>query len=161
MSLTSNSDGSATFKTKTWIKDYVIKKNHCPYAAKPFDADIIRYLESVNVDSTMMTEDFIDEINFIDKSLPQELSTSFLIFTKLEMIFSEFYEMTLDCEDILEAIGLSHKFQIVAFHPGFVFVNTEQEKKINDVNRSPYPMIHILRVEEVAAAIQSKNETYE
>ena len=46
--------------------------------------------------------------------------------------------------------------QIVCFHPEFKFESLEDEDRANFVNRSPFPMIHILRKSEVQRAAQIK-----
>jgi hypothetical protein len=47
------------------------------------------------------------------------------------------------------------KFQLASFHPAYQFAGTKEGDPTNYTNRSPLPLIHIIRTEEVADAIAS------
>ena len=48
--------------------------------------------------------------------------------------------------------------QVASFHPGFQFNDSSPSDNSNFVNRSPYPMIHLLSEEEVTAAVEGYSE---
>ncbi|HLT13137.1 MAG TPA: DUF1415 family protein, partial [Marinobacter sp.] len=45
--------------------------------------------------------------------------------------------------------------QVASFHPDYQFAETEPDAAENYTNRSPYPMLHLLREASLEAAIDS------
>jgi len=45
--------------------------------------------------------------------------------------------------------------QLVGFHPDYCFAGVEETDPANYTNRSPYPMFHLIRQDELAAALES------
>ena len=67
--------------------------------------------------------------------------------------FAEFLKVAQYAEEILETTGLDKDIQLATFHPDYLF---EGEQAVTSyTNRSPYPTLHLLRVEDVALAINS------
>jgi uncharacterized protein len=56
-------------------------------------------------------------------------------------------------DDVMEEHELHGLVQIAPFHPQFEFQGSGSDGIDNYTNRSPYPMFHILREDEVAAAV--------
>ena len=52
---------------------------------------------------------------------------------------------------VLEQHELTETVQLVAFHPAFCFADTAFDDPSNGTNRSPAPMVHLLRRGDVAA----------
>jgi uncharacterized protein len=46
-------------------------------------------------------------------------------------------------------------YQVASFHPAYIFDGSTEEDPSNYTNRSPYPMLHLLREESVSRAIDS------
>ena len=49
--------------------------------------------------------------------------------------------------------GLEGEIQVASFHPRYQFAGTEPEDIGNYSNRSPYPMLHLLREASIARAV--------
>ena len=58
-----------------------------------------------------------------------------------------------DFQDILKESKLEGIIQIASFHPDYQFDGTEMSDVENYSNRSPYPMLHILRESSVSKAV--------
>ena len=58
-------------------------------------------------------------------------------------------------KDFQQPVG---NIQIASFHPGYQFAETEAEDVENYTNRSPYPMLHLLREESVTRVAASEEE---
>ena len=72
--------------------------------------------------------------------------------------FHDFYcflELIEIIETIFESEGIDEFIQLAHFHPNYVFEDSNDED--NDVenytNRSPYPILHLLKVKDVSNAI--------
>ena len=72
------------------------------------------------------------------------------------------YNDFLDLADAtLDALDLTDDIQVASFHPAYQFADTAQDDVENCTNRSPYPMLHLLRqasVERAVAAVAGYGE---
>ena len=70
--------------------------------------------------------------------------------------FEEFMEVVHRADALIEELDLEGQVQIAPFHPLFRFHGSSPETtKVDDwTNRSPYPMFHILREDEVETAVE-------
>ena len=57
-------------------------------------------------------------------------------------------------EMMIRSHGLEAAYQLAHFHPQYVFSGVAIDAAENYTNRSPYPILHILRVEEMAKALE-------
>ena len=62
-------------------------------------------------------------------------------------------------DQILKDTKIDSQLQLASFHPEYQFEGTDKDAASNFTNRSPYPIIHILRVEEVERAITLHEDT--
>jgi hypothetical protein len=139
-----------------WLEKIIIGLNLCPFAKKPYLANSIRIQNTQTNDENEMIQFFLDELDYIQNN--KSLSTSLVVFQNASLDFLNFYDLFSLMEDLIEQLKLQHEFQVVCFHPQFIFENTEPDKRINVVNRSPYPLIHILRSIEIENALNSPEE---
>ena len=64
------------------------------------------------------------------------------------------YNDFLDVADAtLDALDLGDDIQIASFHPSYQFAGTSPDDVENCTNRSPYPMLHLLRQASVDRAV--------
>src|SRR5262249_25981062 len=67
-----------------------------------------------------------------------------------------------DFLDIAEArladLRLAGVIQIASFHPNYQFAGTAPDALQNYTNRSPYPMLHLLREESIAGVAADADE---
>jgi hypothetical protein len=66
--------------------------------------------------------------------------------------YSGFLEL---CNLLIAELDLEGVVQIASFHPDYQFAETEAEDVTNYTNRSPYPMLHLLRESSVTRALES------
>jgi uncharacterized protein len=146
-------DGSCAIdQTKLWLESIVIGENFCPFAKPTYDSDAIKYqVVDVKDQSKLLTSCF-DEFIYLDNH--QEAETTLIILPSL----SQFYDF-LDVVDMLEAMIEHHDYQgvyqLAHFHPDYCFEGVEHDSAENYTNRSPYPMIHILREASLEKALSS------
>ena len=139
--------------TKLWIERFVIGLRLCPFAHFSFYEDTIYY----DVSNNKTKVDCLDDLRAMSikmKAAQQsEISNSFLIFDG-SLTFDFLLSLKQSFDTYLEKEELDELFQTVVFHPEFQFGDEHFHAAGNFTNRSPYPMIHILRVEEVTRAIE-------
>lgn len=145
--------------TKSWIDQFVIKHNLCPFAAFPFRNKKIRYQleETEDVEKLVMT--LINELNYIKNKSGQELETSLIIHPKVLNEFLDYNDFLYAANELLKEMNLDGEIQIASFHPNYQFAGEAEDAPSNFVTRSPFPMLHLLREDSVAKAIQSHPNT--
>ena len=56
---------------------------------------------------------------------------------------------------LVRNMGLDGVFQVASFHPNYQFAGTEPADAENYTNRSPYPILHLLRENSLTSAIDA------
>ena len=140
--------------TKQWLEKIVIDLSLCPFAAKVFYEDNILFLSAdfTTIESSIL----ITEKAIRDILNPQTSFTTCLIIYKSGLdSFDEFLDVYYTIEDIILNSNHNPKIQFASFHPLYQFEGTQQSDLENYTNRSPYPIIHVLRTDDVTAAVES------
>lgn len=153
--MTEYTDEQLLTTSKAWIAEFVIKHKLCPFAHVSYEADTIRYLISEKKSPRPLLEVFYTLCEEMDND--STISNAFMILPQV----TEF-ETLLAFKDIsdvfMEDAELATSYQTVAFHPLFTFEGEGTDHAGNFVNRSPHPMLHILRVAEVSQALESLDD---
>jgi len=139
--------------TKLWIERFVIGLKLCPFAHFSYYNDTIYYDVSLNVSKSACLTDMIEMIVKLKSVDETEISNSFLIF-EASLTFDFLLSLKELIDRYLEKEGIDEEFQTVVFHPEFQFGDEHFHAAGNFTNRSPSPMIHFLREDEVARAIE-------
>jgi len=137
--------------TKSWIADFVISYGLCPFAKQPFDDGLIAYaVSSATADQDILASlwDSCSQMLDIDTA---RISNMFLLLPSINT-FDRLLAVEDLCIGFMMESTLDTVFQLVAFHPDFRFGGEPEDAAGHYVNRSPTPMLHILRVAEVAEA---------
>ena len=61
----------------------------------------------------------------------------------------------------IEELGLTGVIELASFHPDYRFADTDADAVENYTNRSPYPMLHLLREVSVTAVAGDDDELLE
>lgn len=144
-------------RTKQWVKDIVIGLNFCPFANKEYKSNTIRYQVSDTKDMSVAMMQLYDECVFLDEHT--NTSTTLIIFSEGFKDFDEYLFLVNLCEQLLRKQKYEGIYQIATFHPDYIFEGEAPEDAANFTNRSPYPMLHILREEQLEEAIDKFPDT--
>jgi len=155
---TSESNALIIQITKNWIAQFIIELNICPFAGPSFKNDRIDYDVIQAFSSFQVFEEFLKKVTYLLDH--PEVSNAFIILPKLDD-FMTYLDIFHGCEELLEDAQADKQFQLASFHPNYQFEGFEPEDERNFRNKSPHPMIHILRADEVEAAIESYGDTME
>lgn len=143
---------SAADRTREWIEGFVLARDLCPFAHEPWAAGEVRVVTASASDAQRCLRAAIDEVARLAEDATVE--TTLVVFDGGAF---ESFEALLDAgatlEALLEESGLDADVQVVAFHPAFRFDGADPEDPANRVNRSPYPMLHLLRAASVERAV--------
>ena len=135
--------------TRRWIADVVIGLNLCPFAGRVFEAERIRYFVSSTTDEDTLHEDLSSELQALAAAPIAATETTLLIHPNALADFFDYNDFLGRADRLLEELGLDGTIQIASFHPAYQFSGTSFDAVENYTNRSPYPMLHLLREESV------------
>jgi hypothetical protein len=139
--------------TRRWVERAVIALNLCPFARSVSVKGQVRYAVSDATTAGTLVDDLEAELRLLSDTPAEQVETTLLI---LPFVLADFldYNDFLDVADAtLERMGLSGVVQVASFHPRYQFAGTAPGDVTNCTNRSPYPILHLLREASVEAAV--------
>lgn len=148
-------------ETRRWIADVVIGLNLCPFARRVFEAGKIRYVVSDAQTEAALLDELTAELQCLAASPNEGIETTLLIHPRVLLDFFDFNDFLDVAEQRIEELGLEGVIQLASFHPDYQFADTPADAVENFTNRSPYPMLHLLREESVTAIAQNEDELLE
>lgn len=141
-------------RTRDWVLDFVIGQGLCPFARKEIEAGSVGLHTSPAQDAEAAYRDMLAYLAHFMEVGPEEESTGLLVFPDALPDFLDFNDFIGECEAAIEQAGLTGEVQLIGFHPGYRFADAEgEDDPANYTNRSPHPMIHLLRESSMDAAI--------
>ena len=143
----------ALSETKAWLLEFVIGHNLCPFARKPFEGDQVRFVCTDAQEDADLLHALAQELELLLGD--GAIETTLLIVPNALATFTEYWDFVELAEALIESLGLEGVFQIATFHPQYQFDGAEPDAPENRTNRSPYPLLHILREESLSKAIES------
>ncbi len=138
-----------------WVDDFVIRLGLCPFAAPVRRAGQIRYATISATDEDEVFRAFLTEVAHLLDTPAEEVATTILICTHALTDFDNYWEFTGACENALAEAGLDGTLQLATFHPNYLFADTDADDPANRTNRSPLPLLQLLREDGVTAALES------
>ncbi len=138
---------------RRWIKRFVIGENLCPFAGAVEQRIRIKVTRETSING--LAPVLLSELNDLTLSEPDELPTTLLVLGAGWHSFSKYLEAADLAESLIDEAGLSDDLQLATFHPEYVFDGVEDDDVGNFTNRSPFPLLHLLRAADVAHAIET------
>ncbi|VAW79203.1 hypothetical protein MNBD_GAMMA12-423 [hydrothermal vent metagenome] len=134
-----------------WVSTIVIGLNLCPFAKREINRKSVRYQVSQARSDEPLLIDLKAELETIAEN--PNIETTLLI---LPLCLDDFYEYNCflnHADALLQQLNLIGVIQIASFHPKYHFADTNINDVENYTNRSPYPILHLLREESLTTAI--------
>ncbi len=147
--------------TRAWIERVVIGLNFCPFAKAVYVKNQIRYAVSQAQNSGTLLDDLERELRILAQAAPQAVETTLLIHPQVLTEFLDYNDFLAVGDAAIKRLGLAGVLQIASFHPAYQFAGTTMHDVSNYTNRSPYPMLHILREASVTTAVAAFPEAKE
>lgn len=144
-------------QTKKWIVDVVIGCNFCPFALREVKRETI-YFNVIEGNRTAV----LKALSVILQKMNEDagMETVFLLVPKNFSRFPDFLKLVAAANTLLKKEGYEGVYQIASFHPSYLFAGSNLNDPANYTNRSPYPMLQILREESVSRAVDSYPDTH-
>jgi uncharacterized protein len=117
--------------------------------------DQVRYVVSDAVNIDALAEDLIAELELLAEASAEKIDTTLVICPNALSDFLDFNDFLEVADEIVEELELDGILQVAPFHPQFQFEETETDDITNFTNRSPYPILHLLREDSVTRAVEA------
>lgn len=142
-------------QTKKWLENVVIGLNLCPFAKHPFQSDNIRYVVHKGDDLKDLSEILVAELQSLAQKDANAVETTLIIIANALPDFLEYLDYTEIAEHLLVALNLEGIIQVATFHPAYQFAETKPDDVENYTNRSPYPMLHLIKESNISWAVEN------
>jgi hypothetical protein len=131
--------------TRKWFEQVVLGLNLCPFAHRPARQQQIRFTTSLADNEQELLQDVIREIQLLENTPVVVYETTLVITPKLLKDFYDYQFFLEEANYQLKQYQWQGVFQIASFHPNYCFAGNHPDDPANLTNRSPYPVLHILR----------------
>ena len=139
--------------TRRWLQRAVIGLNLCPFAKSVQAKDQVRYVLSEATTPDALLEDLAAELAWLNDTDPAVVDTTLLIHPWVLGDFHDYNDFLDQADAAVDALGLEGEIQVASFHPDYQFAGTAFDDAGNCTNRSPYPILHLLREASVERAV--------
>ena len=131
--------------------------NLCPFAKRELVKNRVRFSVTKAVTEEQLLVDLQAELELLNSD--EAVETTLLIHPKVLQDFYNYNQFLSHADSLLAQMGLNGVYQIASFHPDYQFGGTEPDDVENYTNRSPYPMLHLIREENLERAIANFPES--
>ena len=137
--------------TRRWVENVVVDLNLCPFARRELVADRVRFATTDAQTPDALLDDLQRELmKLVDDD---SVETTLLIHPGALQDFHDYNDFLALADGLVEILELEGVIQIASFHPHYQFAGTAADAAENYTNRSPYPMLHLLREASLERAI--------
>ncbi len=130
---------------RTWLAEVVVGLNLCPFARPLLGTRGLRIAVCTATAAADLRRAFLRELDLLQSSPEDEIATSLLAFPAALGDFEDYLEFLDEAQALLIESGLEGEVQLASFHPHYLFADEPADAASHYSNRSPYPLIHLLR----------------
>jgi hypothetical protein len=141
--------------TQVWLERAVIGLNLCPFAKAVHAKQQIRYAVTAAVTSEELIAELQHELEMLNDANAEHMDTTLLIHPQVMTDFVDFHFFLKTADAAIKKLDHDGTFQIASFHPEYEFGDSAADDIANYTNRSPYPMLHLLREASVDRAVSA------
>lgn len=149
------SDDCIISETQNWLTRAVIGLQLCPFAKAVHLKEQIRYVVSRDNDPEALLTTLRRELLHLTQADPQHEETTLLIHPHVLGDFLDYNHFLDAAEMTLVDLELEGVLQIASFHPDYQFAGTRPQDIENYTNRSPFPVLHLLRESSIEEAMRN------
>jgi len=152
-----NDADAITAAVRRWVQTVVVDLNLCPFAGRELREERVRFVVTPATTEAQLLESLRAELQRLDTDPAVE--TTLLIHPRVLQDFGDYNQFLETADGLLRAMGADGIYQIASFHPHYRFADTAPDDVENYTNRSPYPMLHLLRERSLERSIAGYPDT--
>jgi hypothetical protein len=146
-----------TAAVRYWVETFVVGLNLCPFAGRELQQERIRFVVTPATTEAELLAGLQAELELLDTN--PAIETTLLIHPQVLQDFADYNQFLETADDLLCAAGMEGVYQLASFHPHYQFDGTAAADIENYTNRSPYPMLHLLREQSLERSIAGYPDT--
>lgn len=143
---------------RIWLERSVVGLNLCPFARAPLAQERVRFRVSHATDVDALLDDLCGELQSLHAADPEDCETTLLIHPHVLGDFLDFNDFLDSADAAIDVLQLDGELQVASFHPDYCFADSAVDDVENCTNRSPYPILHLLREASVGRAVDSLSD---
>jgi len=136
---------------RQWVETLVVGMNLCPFAEREMVKNRVRFATTPSITQEQLLTALQGELELLNTD--PSVETTLLIHAGVLQDFGDYNRFLGDADRLLVEMGLEGIYQIASFHPDYQFAGTKLDDVENYTNRSPYPMLHLIREASLERAI--------
>ncbi|MCH7853896.1 MAG: DUF1415 domain-containing protein [Proteobacteria bacterium] len=144
-------DDTVIQAVKQWLESVVVGLNLCPFAKRELAKNRIRFSVTEAKTEEQLLTALETELELL--SSDSCIETTLLIHPRILANFDDYNQFLNYADGLLVQMKLEGIYQIASFHPNYQFDGTGPDDSENYTNRSPYPLLHLIREESLERAI--------
>ena len=148
-----SSDANPIDEVEQWLEKVVLGLNLCPFAHQPHRKQRIKLQVSHSTDDESLLNEFDAALRELLQTEASELETTVIIVEKHLKRFDDYLDFIAYADHWLELNQLRGVLQLASFHPDYQFEGTDLDASENLTNRSPYPLLHIIREQSISEGL--------
>lgn len=136
---------------RQWVESVVVDLNLCPFAKRELVKNRVRFsVTEATTEERLLTE---LEAELQRLTCDSSIETTLLIHPNVLADFFDYNQFLNYADGLLVQMKLEGVYQVASFHPNYQFGGTDPEDAENYTNRSPYPLLHLIREESLERAL--------
>ncbi|MCD9033102.1 DUF1415 domain-containing protein [Luteimonas sp. Y-2-2-4F] len=139
--------------TRRWLQRAVIGLNLCPFAKAVTAKGQVRFALTDARTPAALLDALAAELAHLRDTPAEAVDTTLLIHPHALGDFLDYNDFLDAADALVERMDLAGVLQVASFHPGYRFAGSADDDIGNYTNRSPFPMLHLLREDSVARAV--------
>ena len=140
---------------RRWLERAVIGLNLCPFAKAVHAKGQVRIVVSDATTARALLAELGEEMALLRDTPAAAIDTTLLVHPDVLQDFLDYNDFSADADAQLVELGFEGELQIAGFHPAYCFAGSEPDDAANYTNRSPFPMLHLLREASVSRAVEA------
>lgn len=137
--------------TRAWVETFVVAHHVCPFAGRELARDSIRFVEVDASDWEVALMTLVEECRHLDETPATE--TTLLVLSRGVEEFEDYLDLLAIGEALMSEQGYEGTYQLASFHPDYCFEGAAINDAANFTNRSPWPVLHLLREASIEQAL--------
>ena len=151
MNRTITNNDKITRSVKTWVESFVVEMNLCPFAKRELLNDRVRFAVTEATTEEQLLIALQVELELLNRD--PAIETTLLTHPSVLQDFYDYNQFLDSADQLLVQMQLEGVYQVASFHPDYRFDGTDPNDVENYTNRSPYPVLHLIREDSLERAL--------
>lgn len=151
MNRTTTNNDKIIRSVQTWVGSFVVEMNLCPFAKRELLNNRVRFAVTEATTEEQLLTALQVELELLNSD--PLIETTLLIHPSVLQDFYDYNQFLDSADQLLVQEQLEGVYQVASFHPDYRFDGADPNDVENYTNRSPYPVLHLIREDSLERAL--------